>query len=262
MADDTDRPDANDQTNPTDGRRPSASSSAAFDKFDKTTETEALSSKPLPGPSSSRASVPPSEPRPTSRGSFSQLDLSADRPARLQMIVALVLGLVLVAIPLYLWRRPRAESITATGAADSGVDPNAAAAPTTAALVDEGKPSVGEPKIVLCQDPGPKKTAPDQCDHIVDVEKAFAKAIEDAAPCVPKDAGGGTIQFVVDVSFKRKALNVATPKEGRTMKNAKIVTSCQTAVKSKLQALSLDAVPHTHARYKFAITASYPGSVK
>ena len=262
MADDTDRPDANDQTNPTNGQRPSALSSAGFDKFDKTTETEALSSKPVPGPSSSRASVPPSEPRSTSRGSFSQLDLSADRPARLQMIVALVLGLVLVAIPLYLWRRPRAESIAATGSADSGVDPNAAAAPTTTAPVEESKPTIGDAKSILCQDPGPKKTAPEQCDHVADVEKAFAKAIDEAASCVPKDAGGGTIQFVADVSFKRKALNVATPKEGRTMKNAKVVASCQAAVKSKLQALSLDAVQHTHARYKIAITASYPGSVK
>lgn len=261
MPDDTDRPDANDATNPTDGRRPSALSSAGFDKFDKTTETEALSSKPLPGPSSSRASVPPSEPRSASRGSFSQLDLSADRPARLQMIVALVLGLVLVAIPLYLWRRPRAESISATGSADSGVDPNAASAPTTTAPVDE-KPTIGEAKSILCQDPGPKKTSPEQCDHVADVEKAFAKAIEDTASCVPKDAGGGTIQFVADVSFKRKALNVATPKEGRTMKNAKVVAACQSAVKSKLQSLSLDAVQHAHARYKIAITASYPGSVK
>lgn len=255
----TDRPDANDETNPTDGRRPSSS-----EAFDKTTETEALSSKPLPGPSSSRASVPPSEPRSTSRASFSQVDLSADRPARLQMLVALVLGLVLVAIPLYLWRRPRAESIAATGSADSGVDPNAAAAPTTTASPsDEGKPTLGEPKSILCQDPGPKKTAPEQCDHLADVEKAFAKAIEETAPsCAPKEAGGGTIQFVADVSFKRKALNVSTPKDGRTLKSAKVVSACQSAVKSRLQAVSLDAVQHAHARYKIAITASYPGSVK
>jgi hypothetical protein len=178
------------------------------------------------------------------------------------MIVALILGLVLVAIPLYLWRRPRAESISATGSADSGVDPNAAGAPTTTAPPSEDKPTIGEVKSILCQDPGPKKTAPEQCDHIADVEKAFAKAIEDTASCVPKDAGGGTIQYVADVSFKRKALNVATPKEGRTMKNAKVVSACQSAVKSKLQALSLDAIQHAHARYKIAITAGYPGSVK
>jgi hypothetical protein len=213
-------------------------------------------------PSSSRASVPPSEPRSTSRASFSQLDMSADRPARLQMIVALILGLVLVAIPLYLWRRPRAESIAASNSVDAGVDPASTGAAAPSVVPDETKPTLGEAKSILCQDPGPKKTAPEQCDHVVEVEKAFAKAIEESASCVPKDAGGGTIQYVADVSFKRKALNVATPKDGRTMKNTKVTTACQAAVKSKLQALSLETVGHAHARYKIAITASYPGAVK
>jgi hypothetical protein len=211
--------------------------------------------------SPSRASVPPSEPRSTSRGSFSQIDLSADRPARLQMIVALLLGLVLVAIPLYLWRRPRAESIAATGSADAGSDPTAGS-PAPVTTSDDAKLSLGDAKSILCQDPGPKKTAPEQCDHVVEVEKAFAKAIEESASCVPKDAGGGTIQYVADVSFKKKALNVAVPKEGRTLKNAKAISACHAAVKSKLQALSLDPIAHTHSRYKIAITASYPGSVK
>jgi len=172
------------------------------------------------------------------------------------MIVALILGLVLVAIPLYLWRRPRADSIAAATSADAGVDP-ASTAPATLPPVDDGKPTLGEAKSILCQDPGPKKTAPEQCDHVVDVEKAFAKAIEETASCVPKEAGGGTIQYVADVSFKRKALNVATPKEARTMKNTKVIAACQLAVKAKLGALSLDAIAHGHARYKIAITATY-----
>ena len=54
----------------------------------------------------------------------------------------------------------------------------------------------------------------------------------------------------------------ATPKEGRTMKNTKVVSACQSAVKGKLQAVSLDAIQHAHARYKIAVTASYPGTVK
>jgi hypothetical protein len=166
---------------------------------------------------------------------------------------------VLVAIPLYLWRRPRAESISATGSADSGIDPNAAAGEPTTSPADEGKPTLGEAKSVLCQDPGPKKTPADQCDHLADVEKAFAKAIEDTSSCVPKDSGGGTIQFVADVSFKRRTVNVSTPKDGRTMKGSKVVSACQSAVKSRLQALSLDAIQHAHQRYKIAITAGYPG---
>jgi len=46
------------------------------------------------------------------------------------------------------------------------------------------------------------------------------------------------------------------------MKNTKVVSACQSAVKGKLQAVSLDAIQHAHARYKIAVTASYPGTVK
>lgn len=242
-------------------------SDSAHDKTHRTTlpsspgETPAPPSTSAPTTTSpSRASVPPSEPRSTSRASFSQLDVSADRPARLQMIVALILGLVLVAIPLYLWRRPRAESIAVTPGAGAASAATSAAAPITTA--DDAKPTLGEPRSLLCQDPGPKKTAPEQCDHVVDVEKALAKAIEETASCVPRDAGGGTIQYVTDVSFKRKAINVATPKDTRSLKNTKVVNACQAAVKSKLQALPLESIAHTHARYKIAITATYPGAVK
>jgi len=207
---------------------------------------------------SSRASVPPSEPR-ASRTSFSQIDIGADRPARLQMIVAMVLGLVLVAIPLYLWRRPRAESIASTGAADAGAPGPAVEAPPPAA---EGKPTLGDPRVLQCQDPGPKRTAADACDHVAELEKALGQAIDDAASCVPRDAGGGTIQYVADVSFKKKSIGLTTPRESRTMKSAKVAAACQSAVKSKLGSVSLDAMPHAHQRYKIAITATYPGTVK
>jgi hypothetical protein len=224
-------------------------------------ETLREASQPI-SPTSSRASVPPSEPRSTSRGSFSQLDIGADRPARVQMIVALLLGLVLVAIPLYLWRRPRAESIAVAGAADAGAPPASSSAPPPLATGDDAKLTLGDARVLLCQDPGSKKTSPEQCDHVTEVEKALAKAIEDSAGCVPSDAGGGTIQYVADVSWKRKAVNVAVPKDTRSMKNAKAVAACQSAVKSKLQALALEPLAHAHARYKIAITATYPGPVR
>ncbi|MBX3206837.1 MAG: hypothetical protein KF764_17335 [Labilithrix sp.] len=207
------------------------------------------------GPTSSRASVPPSEPK-SSRASFEALDAQIDRPARLQMIVALILGLVLVAIPLYLWRRPRAESIAvSTGATDAGALPAVTAAPTPGV---EDKLVVGEPKILSCHDPGPKKTPPEQCDHVVELEKAFAKAIEDSVSCVPRDAGGGSIIFVVDANFKKKSAGVSTPKEGRTLRSSKIAGACERAVKSKLGSLPYESMKHEHARYRVAITATYP----
>ena len=126
------------------------------------------------------------------------LDAQIERPARLQMIVALILGLVLVAIPLYLWRRPRAESIAVSS---NGADGGASA--TTIGNAKGGeKLVISDAKNISCHDPGPKKTAPEQCDHVADFEKAFAKAIEENASCVPSDAGGGTIIYVAEVSFR------------------------------------------------------------
>lgn len=205
-------------------------------------------------PASSRLSVPPSEPR-GSRASLSALETPPDRPARLQMIVAGVLLLVLVAIPLYLWRRPRAESIPVT-VQEAGAEP-AAASPS-----QDDKLQIGDAHILSCHDPGPKKTPPNECDRVPEIEKALAKAIEENASCVPRDAGGGTIVYIADASFKRKQLTLATPREGRTMKNAKVVVGCQLAVKSKLANVPLEGEGHAHQRYRVQITATYPGAVK
>jgi hypothetical protein len=206
----------------------------------------------------SRMSVPPSEPRP-SRGSLSVIDAQIDRPARLQLIVALLLALVLVAIPLYLWRRPRAESIAVTAPSDAGaapVDTIGGSSPP------EEKVTVTEPKLLSCHDPGPKKTPTEQCDRLAEVEKALAKAVEEAASCVPKDAGGGAVPYVAELHFKKKTISVTSPKDGRTFKNAKVAGACAMAVKAKLPSTLLDGLKHEHQRYRIGVTATYPGAVK
>lgn len=233
------------------------------DTADSTSRNPTAASEVAP-PSTSRLSVPPPSPR-GSRASLSQLDAHVDTPARLQMIVALILGLVLVAIPLYLWRRPRAESIAVARSAstDGGSLSTAVNTPPQSADND-AKITLSEPRILQCQDAGTKKTAPEQCDHIPELEKALAKAIEESASCLPKDAGGGTVQYIADVSFKKKSIGVTAPKDGRTLKNAKAAGACATAVKGRLSvvALALDAMTHQHARYKISVTATYPGAVK
>ncbi len=211
----------------------------------------------LPLSSGSRASIPPSEPR-ASRGSLAPLDPGADRPARLQLVVALLLGVVLVAIPLYLWRRPRAHAVP-VGALGEAEPRSVVLAPPSP---PEKTVTLSDPRNLLCQDLGIKKTAPSQCDHLSVVEKAFATAIEESADCLPKDAGGGTIRYVANISFKRKSIDVAPSKEGSTVKKAAALAVCQSAVRSRLRALSLDSVAHAHARYKIEITATYVGSTK
>ncbi len=205
-------------------------------------------------PSSRPMTIPPSEPR-TSRGSFATIEAQLDdRPVRVQMVVALVLGLVLVAIPLYLWRRPRAEV-----AAVSLRTPDAGPAETAA---DEPPPeaparvTVTPPQTLACQDPGPKKTPADKCDHLEAVETALTKAIEESASCVP-DAQSGTIVFVADVSFKRKSIGVLVPRDGRSIKTSSVYMGCQQAVKAKMVQVPFDGMAHEHARYKIKVVATY-----
>ncbi len=211
----------------------------------------------------------------------SGLDLAEnDRPGRLQLGAALLLGLVLVASGLYMWRRPRSES-----AADDTSTAAASASPatgTTGAIGDAGAifgalpaeagaasgVAITEPRVLACQDRGSKRTAPDACDRLAPVEKALADAINQAATCVQSGSStggasgstGGTIEYVADVSFSRHKVGVSLPRAGRSVQDKKALRSCASAVRSALSGMALDSVDHQHARYKIAVTATYKGS--
>jgi hypothetical protein len=202
---------------------------------------------------------PPSEPRADRRAR--DFGLGYDRPARLQMLVALVLGLVLVAIPLYLWRRPRAESPIVAAQPDAEAAPLAANVDGDAGPPDDGGGSValGEFRVVECHDPGSKHTPPEQCDHLGDFEKVLGKAIQDAASCAA-GGGGGALPYSADVSFGRKKqpIHITSGKDGRTLRSAKAAAACVAAVKKNLGAATLDGMKHDHSRYKISVTATYP----
>lgn len=210
-------------------------------------------------------SHPPSDPHPAlARGLFP----ADERPMRVQLVAALVLGLVLVATGLILWRRPHvpadaqaAEASSASAAsasAQAGVvtpGPSATAGPGAGAPV-----SLSEPRVVGCHDRGSKKTAPDQCDHLPVVEKALADAIAKAATCVPSSSTAGTIEYVADVSFSHHKLGLALPHGGRSVSDKKVLHACSTAVRGSLKDLSLDGIDHQHARYSVSVTATYRSS--
>jgi hypothetical protein len=190
-----------------------------------------------------------------------------DRVARLQTIAAVVLGLALIAIPLYLWRRPRSESVPVTSALDASAplgDAGQAAAAASSAVPVAPPVTLSEAKVMECHDTGSKRTRPEDCDHLAAVEKEFAQAIVTGGPCLPTASGGGTLVYVLDASFGRKhhPFELIVPKDGRTLKNphgmAAAVTACSAAVKKGLDGVTLEGVPHAHSRYKIAITATYP----
>jgi hypothetical protein len=229
-------------------------------------------------PDAREPSHPPSEPQPPLVRSLGDAaGALADRPVRIQLFVAALLGLVLVATGLYLWRRPQSGLEAAEGGAASATSAAAMTSSTDVLLADAGiaaavaaqlHPDAGvvngvaisDARVVGCHDKGSKKTAASDCDHLPPVEQALAKAIGDAATCAPSAAGGGSLEYLVDVSFNRKhnPVKLSIPKDGGSMKSAKALVTCKSAVAKGIVDVPLDAVTHEHQRYEIAITATYP----
>jgi hypothetical protein len=178
-----------------------------------------------------------------------------------QLIAALLLLLVLVVVPLYLWRRPRAtaneEKTNAAQLASAQV-----AAETPQQLPPDPKPhtkdgvTVADAKLVACHDPGSKRTAPAACDHLPGFEGALAKAILDSASCVPPGTPAGAITFHADASYARHKAPIRVKHTQGTTLPPKVVTACVADVRKALSSIALDQA-HAHARYDVEIDAQY-----
>jgi hypothetical protein len=210
------------------------------------------------------SSHPPSDPHPALTRSSAAAFPADDRPMRLQLAGALLFGIVLVAAGLYLWRRPHKSDEGAEQAAAENASAGAAAATDEAGIVsgaaDAGAPSrvhLSEARVVACMDRGPKKTPPEECDHLKPVEDALSHAIEQTAGCVPPAGPAGTIEYVADISFTRHKVRILLPRAGRSVSDRKVVGACGAAVRSAVQSMALEGMDHTHARYKIAMTATY-----
>jgi hypothetical protein len=208
------------------------------------------------------SSRPPADPRLPPRPADATGQIGAyERPARWQTVTAVVLGIVLVAVPLYLWRRPR--SVAEPVVRDDASEPVVADVPDVAVPDDEAGAhalQLGDARVLDCKDPGSGRTPAERCDHLPPFEKSFAQAILDARDCVPASPAGGTITYVADVAFSHRKVPilVSAPKDGRSVKSYKIVEACVAAVRRGLSAVTVDGLVHAHARYRIAISATYP----
>jgi hypothetical protein len=207
-------------------------------------------------------SQPPSDPHVFGRSAGDLLgSRTDDRSLRLRIGAAVLVGLVLIASGLYLWRRPHAPADTS---ADDAASASALAAepPPPAPQVDAGASPVAlsDARVLGCHDRGPKVTAPEQCDHLVPIEKALSAAVEQAAACVPQSTGADTIEYVADVSFVHHRLSVTLPHAGRSVRDRKVLRGCAAAVRAAMQLTALDGVEHQHAQYRISVTATYRGT--
>jgi len=209
--------------------------------------------------------LPPSSGLPSSR--TPTIGGRVQRDVRLQAALALVVGIAVVAVPLFIWGRGKKHNTDgAAASASASASVEDAGAPTVifgdagAQLsVDAGGRTVtfAEPRYLKCQDPGPAKTTADKCDHLGVIEELVTKAItERIATCLPTLPAAQTVNFVVDVSFKRKKMRLKDGKEGSSMPAAqrKKLVSC---IEKGLAAPNFDTVGHAHQRYLFQFVATF-----
>jgi hypothetical protein len=175
----------------------------------------------------------------------------------------------MVAVPLYLWRRPKAEAATSEGrkpaaSSDGSSALSALAAPQGGAAnggsgSSQQQPkgvSLAEAKLIKCTKGGSGKTPVEQCDRQPFFEEALVKAIRDNVSCAPLLTSSGTVNFVLDVDHKAKKLKVWAGKSGSIKrKSRKEVLGC---VKRALPTPDWSQIPHQHTKYQIAVMASYP----
>lgn len=189
---------------------------------------------------------------------------------RAQLIVALVVGLIVVAVPLYLWRRPKSLANAAGTDASASASAGASSAPPdpTQKLVDAALDggvqangvTLGKVWIDSCQRPGPGKTPPEQCDRQPFFEEALIKAILENTACAPRMPKGGSISFAMKIDHQKKRVNVFAGKSGTVgRKRANEMLKC---IQRSLPTPDWDAVAHQHSRYVVAVLATYPPTDK
>jgi hypothetical protein len=158
--------------------------------------------------------------------------------------VAGVLLLIIVAVPLYVLRRPRpaasgAEAPESVAAFGGVVKPR----------LDAGAPSLG---VELGAVQRVKCSAADErrgnegglCDALPDLEESLRKGILGTRECAPRTGKEGSINYVLEVDFNKNRLNVFPGQSGKWKgPQARRAAKC---VLSSLPPLAWDEMAHQY----------------
>jgi hypothetical protein len=179
---------------------------------------------------------------------------------RLQIVMALIATLVLVAVPLYLWRRPQPEAISSADAAVASNAPKAALpfasqqSPASSVAPLEISPI----KVLSCKDPGPGRTPPERCDGIRALEDALTRAIRDSQTCAPATKQSFVMSYNLDANFAKKRLTISLG--GSTTLGKSKRAALLKCVEKAFVTPDWDRVPHQHQRYAMNAIVTYPPS--
>lgn len=181
-----------------------------------------------------------------------------DRPLRAQLVVALVAVLILLAVPLYLWRRP-SEQDSAPSASGSGQILAASALPSSLTpptpKVDD-RVKLGEVQKVKCSASarlsGQKGAL---CDSLPFFEEQLEKAIVENVDCAPRTGQPGSVNYVLTIDFTNRKLNVFPGASGN-WKGPQARRSAE-CVERSVTPPDWDKLQHQYRYYNIAIMANY-----
>jgi hypothetical protein len=180
----------------------------------------------------------------------------AERPLRAQLVLGSTLALVLIAIPIYLLRRPSDTPSSSLSEASvslfGGVFHNEADASSPVAQV-----LLGPIQRVKC---GPSSSQisneGELCDALPALEAALRQSVLGALDCAPRTGKEGSINFVLEVDFENSRYNLFPGKSGKWRgPQARRAIQC---VLRGFPPVDLATVSHQYGYYAIAILAVYP----
>jgi hypothetical protein len=183
---------------------------------------------------------------------------SNDRPLRAPLVVAAVILLVIVAVPLYLLRRPTGGVRAAgAGASASAASASASVAPPPSSLLPKPpeRLKLGSPQKVRCGAAANRGAEGNLCDSLPFFEQGLASAIQSTLDCAPQLKTEGTINYVLNIDFGKKKVHVFPGASGSWRgPQARRASKC---VQRALPAVDWATVAHQHRHYSIALMATY-----
>jgi hypothetical protein len=214
-----------------------------------------------------RSSIPSLSGEPRLRRLGVGSSTSGERPLRAQLVVAGVVCVILIAVPLYLLRRP--SGAPAPAATSSASSSSASGGPAAPVAVDAGAVLGAKPaervRLAAAQRVKCGASAVSAriegglCDSLPPIEAAFATAIRASVDCAPKRKEEGSINFVLSVDFNQRKFHVFPGQSGSWRgPQARKATEC---VNRAFPNPDWGATPHQYRYYWIAILATYPTPV-
>ncbi len=184
-------------------------------------------------------------------------------PLPFPLVVVVILGLFLLGVPLYLWRKHpethHADTLSATEPAPSTAEVLTAALASSPPLQTSNRAvsvRISPFRTLRCVKSGSGKTPPERCDRLPLFEDGLAHAIRATADAGPATVTGATVSFVLDVDFRRRRVKVYRGKSSTVpMSRTKQLFR---RVREAMPRPAWHDLEHDHLKYVVNVKATYP----